>query len=157
MKRATIEDAKCILAFCIELKLQDAKMSFTAFDTLEEVITQINDPDTYLYISLDGDVVTSMFRAIRGVGNKTHSCYVACAVKKTHRKMNLATQITGFGLEDMKKHGVLIARTKIYSWNKASIATIKKCGFVESGRIYMHQYEPELGEYIDDLIFHKVL
>lgn len=157
MKRATIDDAKLILEFCIELKHQEAKMSFTAFDTLKEVMTQIQDPNTYLYISLDGDVVTSMFRAIRGVGNKTHSCYVACAVKKAYRRHDLATRITNFGLEDMKKQGVLIARTKIYSWNKASIATIKKCGFVESGRVYMHQYEPELGEYIDDIIFHKIL
>ena len=69
----------------------------------------------------------------------------------------MATDITNFGLADTKTYGVLIARTKIYSWNKASIATIKKCGFVESGRVVMHQYEASVGDYIDDLIFHKVL
>jgi len=82
---------------------------------------------------------------------------VACAVKKEYRKQNLATDITNYGLADLKSLGVLIARTYIYSWNKASIATIKKCGFEEGGRVLMHQYEPDLGEFIDDLLFHRVL
>lgn len=157
MKRITTKDAPAVLTFCLELKAQDAKMSFTDFDTLDKINGFIHDPVVFLYASFDGDVVTSMFRALRGVGNKTHSVYVACAVKREYRKQNLATDVTNYGLEDVKKLGVKIARTKIYSWNKASIATIKKCGFEESGRVFMHQFEPELNDYIDDLIFHKVL
>lgn len=156
-KKVEPSDVKAVLDFCLELKEQDAKMSFTSFDTEEKILSYINDPLIYLYISLDGTKVTSMFRAIRDIGNKSHSVYIAAAVKREYRQQNLATEITLYGLENVKKDGVLIARTMIYSWNKASIATIKKCGFIEAGRKFMHQYEPELGGYIDDLIFHKVL
>jgi len=157
LKKMEFKDIESVLEFCIELKEQDAKMSFTSFDSKEKLKSYLEDENIYLYISLDNGLVTSMFRAIRGEGNKSHSVYVACAVKKSHRKQNLATTITNFGLEDVKKYGILVARTKIYSWNKASIATIKKCGFVEGGRVVMHQYEESIGDYIDDLIFHKVL
>lgn len=157
MRRVVLNDANRILSFCLALKAEDARMSFTSLDTLEEVRSQILDSETYLFITLDGEHVTSMFRGIRGVENKAHSCYVACAVKKEYRKKSLATAVTNYGLDVMKKEGVLIARTKIYSWNKASIATILKCGFEEAGRVYMHQYEPTLHTYIDDLLFHKVL
>jgi RimJ/RimL family protein N-acetyltransferase len=156
-KKVTIDDASDILAFCLELKKQDAKMSFTSFDSMDKVNSYINDEHNFLYLSVHDGMINAMFTAIRGGGNKSHSCYVACAVKKEFRQQNLATALTNYGLEDVKTVGVLIARTKIYSWNDASIATIKKCGFVESGRMVMHQYEESIGAYIDDLIFHKVL
>lgn len=156
-KKAEISDVDRILTFCLELREQDAKMSFTTFDSQEKIESYLKDETVFLYIAVDGEVVTAMFRALRGQGNKGHSVYVACAVKKEYRKKNLATDLTNYGLADVKKYGVIIARTKIYSWNKASIATIKKCGFEEGGRVLMHQYEPSVGGYIDDLIFHKVL
>lgn len=156
-RRAGRKDVKLILDFCLELKEQDAKMSFTDFDSEERVMEQIADPNIVLYLAIEDDVVAAMFRTIRGTGNKAHSVYVACAVRKAYRKRNLATDLTNFGLEDAKASGVKIARTKIYSWNKASIATILKCGFEEGGRVLMHQYEPSVNAYIDDLIFHKVL
>lgn len=156
-KKASLDDNKKILAFCLELKAQDAQMSFIDFDTLNKVDEQLNDEDTYLYLALDDDLVVAMFRAIRGKGHKAHSCYVACAVKKDHRKRHLATDLTLYGLSDMKSEGVMVARTKIYSWNEASIATIKKCGFEEAGRVFMHQYEPRIGQFVDDIIFHKLL
>ncbi|MBN2795567.1 MAG: GNAT family N-acetyltransferase [Clostridia bacterium] len=156
-RKANINDAQIILDFCLELKDQNAKMSFTDFDTLEIVNDALNNPNTHLYIAIQDDIVVAMFRGLRGEQNKAHSAYVACAVKKEYRKQNLATDLTEYGLTDLKSQGVLIARTKIYSWNKASINTIKKSGFSESGRIYMHEFEPDLGTYIDDLIFHRVL
>ncbi|MCH4888249.1 GNAT family N-acetyltransferase [Acidaminobacter sp. JC074] len=156
-KKADLKDADLILDFCLELKAQDAKMSFTSMDTLEEIVDELKSDQVNLYIAVEDDIVTAMFRAIRGEGNKSHACYIACAVKKTYRQRHLATDLTNYGLADMKSQGVLIARTKIYSWNKASIKTIEKCGFELGGRVVMHQYEPELGDYIDDLIYHKIL
>lgn len=156
-RKASLADVEKILTFSLELKAQDAKMSFVSFDNEEKIIDQLSDPNIYIYLALDGEIVSAMFRAIRDTGNKSHSCYIAAAVKKEYRKNNLATDLTLYGLADVKNEGVLIARTMIYSWNKASIATIKKCGFEESGRKFMHQYEPSKGGYIDDLIFHKVL
>ncbi len=156
-KKAGLEDIKKILEFCLELKEQNAKMSFTSMDTPEHIEEQIKSELKHIYLSIEDEVVTAMFRAIRGKGNKSHSCYVACAVKREYRNKYLATDLTSYGLADMKSMGVLIARTKIYSWNKASIKTIEKCGFELSGRIVMHQFEPSVGEYIDDLIYHKIL
>lgn len=156
-RKATISDAQMILDFCLELKDQNAKMSFTDFDSLEIVNEALNDFNTHLYVAIQDNLVVAMFRGLRGENNKSHSAYVACAVKKEYRKQNLATELTEFGLMDLKSQGVLIARTKIYSWNTASINTIKKSGFSESGRIFMHEFEPDSGTYIDDLIFHRVL
>lgn len=133
-------------------------MSFTAIDTEKKLSDEINDPLTYLFITSDeNEVVTSMLKGARGADKKYHSVYIACAVKKKFRNKKLAFQITNYALKEMKKDGVLIARTKIYSWNEASIATIKKCGFEEGGRILMHEYDECLNAFIDDLIFHKVL
>jgi RimJ/RimL family protein N-acetyltransferase len=157
LRKASREDIELILAFCLELKAQDARMSFTDYDTIESLEASFDDDDIHLYIAIEDNIVVAMFRAVRGKGRKDHSAYVACAVKKEYRKRNLATDLTNFGLADVKLLGVKIARTKIYSWNEASIATIKKSGFSESGRVFMHEYEPKLGTYIDDLIFHRVL
>ncbi len=154
----SINDLDEVLKFCLELKEQNAMMTFTSFDTREKIKELFNDQTVNMYVSAtDEGIITSMFRAKRGEGNKSQSTYVACAVKKEYRKMNLATSLTNYSLEIEKSNGVLIARTKIYSWNHASISTIKKCGFVEGGRIIMHQYEESVGDYIDDIIFHKVL
>jgi RimJ/RimL family protein N-acetyltransferase len=156
-KLADNGDLEAILKFSLELKSQKARMSFTDFDTENMVLDQLDDPLVSLYIVFEKDQVIAMFRGVRGEGNKGHSVYVACAVKKQYRNQNLATDITHFALEDLKSKGVLIARTKIYSWNDASIATIKKCGFEASGKIVMHEYMEEIKAYIDDLIFHKIL
>ncbi len=156
-KKADHEDLNAILDFSRELKAQNAKMSFTDFDEEDKVLEQLNDLSTSLYVAYDKKDVVAMFRGIRGQGLKDHSVYVACAVRKSHRKQSLATGITNYALEDFKKQGVLIARTKIYSWNKGSIATILKCGFQQSGSVVMHEYMEEIDGYIDDLIFHKKL
>ena len=157
-RKAQLDDLESIVEFCNELRDEDVKMTFVQIDSVEVLEDWMNDPYMHLYLALaeDGEIA-GMFRAKRGEGNKEHSAYIAAAVNKKFRNKNIATELTLFGLEDVKKEGVMIARTKIYSWNHASIATIKKCGFVESGRIVMHQYEEALGKYIDDVIFHKVL
>lgn len=156
-KLADKSDLDAILKFTLELKAQNARMTFTDYDTENILLDQLDDPLVSLYIAYDKDRVIAMFRGLRGEGNKSHSVYVACAVKKDYRNQNLATEITQYALEDLKSKGVLIARTKIYSWNDASIATIKKCGFESSGKIVMHEYMEEIKDYIDDLIFHKIL
>lgn len=154
---ATLEDTKAILAFGRELKHQNARMSFTEYDTIDYIKDQLSDENIRVFIGLDQGQVVAMFRGIRGTGLKDHSVYVACAIKKDYRKKGLATGITNFALDYFKDQGILIARTKIYSWNKASIATIKKCGFQESGRVVMHEFLPDINDYIDDVIFHRKL
>lgn len=153
-----IKDVDSVFRFCRELKGLDAKMTFADIENREELLGWLQDENVYLYVSIheSGDVV-GLFRAKRGLGNKNHSVDIAAAVGKKYRKKAVASSLTLYGLEDVKTKGVLIARTYIYSWNKASIATIKKCGFLEAGRKVMHQYEPFVDGYIDDVIFHKIL
>ena len=58
-------DAKRVLEFCLELKEQDARMSFTSVDTEEKLLAWINDPLIYLFVSKnETGEITSMFRAI---------------------------------------------------------------------------------------------
>ena len=75
-KKADKDGIERILVFCLELKEQDAKMSFTSFDTKERIESYLDDETVFLYIALDGDIVSAMFRAVRGVGDKSHSVYV---------------------------------------------------------------------------------
>jgi len=156
-RQAFAEDIKGILEFAHELKDQNAKMSFVDYVDEDFLRLHLNDPLIFIYLAYDDDKVIALFRGIRGQGAKDHSVYVACAVKKEFRNKSLATNITNYALEDFKTKGILIARTKIYSWNKGSVATIKKCGFELSGRVFMHEYMSEIDDYIDDLIFHKKL
>ena len=71
--------------------------------------------------------------------------------------LNKRGKLNDAEFEEIKKDGVIIARTKIYSWNELSIKTIKKCGFIESGKSFMHEYHEDHGGYVDDLIFHKII
>lgn len=57
----------------------------------------------------------------------------------------------------MKKDGVAIARIYVYSNNTASLNAIKKLDFIHAGTIIRHHRISETGEYVDDLIFHKIL
>lgn len=147
-----------VFDFCETMSAQNARMSFTDIKTRQDLEKWFEDPLVTLYLALsDTGHVVGLLRTKRGQGLKSHAVMIAAAVSSDYRNMNIATDLTLFGLEDQKKKGVVLARTYIYSWNKASIATIKKCGFVQSGCVYMHQYEPDLQAYCDDLIFHKEL
>lgn len=57
----------------------------------------------------------------------------------------------------MKNEGITIARIYVYSNNKASLSAIRKLDFVHAGTVLRHHKDLETGEYVDDLIFHKLL
>ena len=73
------------------------------------------------------------------------------------RGSGLAAELTNYGLGQMKKVGVNIARIYVYSNNKASLNAVKKLGFVHGGTVLRHHKDLCTAEYVDDLIFHKVL
>ncbi len=147
-----------IFELCQRLKEENARMSFTDIEHIDQLENWFNDSNVLLYgkFSESGQLI-AMVKATRGVGNKAHSCYLAAATHPDFRKESLASSLTNEVLDDLKNRGVLIARTYIYSWNRASIKTIEKCGFTQSGRVVMHEYDELTGEYIDDLIFYKRL
>ena len=158
MRAICLEDVAQIYDFCQRLKEEHARMSFTDVETEAEVEAWLEDPSIYAFGTFEASgVLTGLLRAKRGQGNKAHSVYLAAAVHPEYRKRNIAKELTLFALEILKGEGVKIARTYIYSWNKASIATIEKCGFTYGGSVVMHEYDPVTEAYIDDLIYHKVL
>lgn len=73
------------------------------------------------------------------------------------RGFGLAAELTNYALSQMKSEGVNIARIYVYSNNKASLNTVKKLGFVHAGTVLRHHRDKATGEYVDDLIFHKIL
>ena len=158
-RKASLKDLYNILSFCRELKEEKAKMSFCDVDNTSEIQSWIDNSNMYLFIAVDevNNIIAGMFLAKRGLNNKRHSVYISAAVNKQYRNHGVATTITNTSLEEIKKDGVIIARTKIYSWNELSIKTIKKCGFIESGKSFMHEYHEDHGGYVDDLIFHKII
>lgn len=64
---------------------------------------------------------------------------------------------TAFALEEMKKQGVTIARIYVYSNNTPSMNAIKKLQFTYGGTVLRHHKDPHTGDYVDDLIYHKLL
>ena len=158
MRAVCRDDVGEIYKLCQILKEENARMSFTDVESESDINTWLDDPNNYLYGAFDqSGKLAGLLRAKRGVNNKSHSVYLAAAVNPEYRKRNIANELTSFALEQLKEKGVKIARTYIYSWNKASIATIEKCGFIFGGSVVMHEYDPVTETYIDDLIYHKIL
>lgn len=147
-----------VFRLCQLLREENARMSFTDIASEEELDQWFDSPEIYLYgaFNTDGQLI-GLLKATRGKGNKSHSVYLAAAVHPAYRKQQVAKTLTEYGLTKLKEEGILIARTYIYSWNTASIATIESLGFIQSGRVYMHEYDPDEGGYIDDLIYYKLL
>jgi len=147
-----------VFRLCQMLREENARMSFTDIASEEELDQWFDSPEIYLYGAFDADgQLVGLLKATRGKGNKSHSAYLAAAVHPAFRKQQVAKTLTEYGLIKLKAEGILIARTYIYSWNTASIATIERLGFTQSGRVFMHEYDPTEGGYIDDLIFYKLL
>jgi len=151
-------DLDAIFDLCQLLKRENARMSFTDIDDKLQIQQWFDDSNVFLY----GDFTESgrligLLKATRGKENKAHSVYLAAATHPDFRKQKVAVHLTLFALEELKKEGIKIARTYIYSWNTASIATIEKCGFTQSGRVVMHEYDEVTQSYIDDLIYFKHL
>mgnify|MGYP001172839561 CR=1 FL=1 len=156
-QQANASHFDAIYKFCQLLIIEKARMSFT--DVTSEAIlwSWMEDSQVQLYIALDGDVVVGMLKTKRGIGDQFHAVQIACAVDANYRNLNVATQVTLFGLEQERQKGARIARTLIYDWNLASIKTIERCGFICSGRIPMVHYDPITGRAEDDLIYYKML
>ena len=88
---------------------------------------------------------------------KLHAVFLTAATHPDARGSGLAAVLTNYVLDQIKKFGVNIARIYVYSDNKASLNAVKKLGFVHGGTVLRHHKDQCTGEYVDDLIFHKVL
>lgn len=143
------------------LKSEGAEISFTELTTKEEVLNFVDNPAQLTYVAVTTDEPSRVLCIVRGrrdmTDEKSHAVFLTAATHPDARGSGLAAELTNYGLDQMKKVGVNIARIYVYSNNQASLNAVKKLGFVHAGTVLMHHKDQCTGEYVDDLIFHKVL
>lgn len=140
------------------LKIERTGMSFSEVDSRNEIRKWLEAENIFLYIAEQDDSVLSAFRAVRGTEqNMRHAAVLSIATHPDYRNQGIARELINMGLEDMKKDGVTLARAYIYSDNIPSVSTALKLGFTLSGTVYRHHFNDSLKQYVDDLIFHKLL
>lgn len=151
------EDLKLVWSFFNELKSAQVDISFTEYNTVEELDAWIDDPLMVTVIATENGDLLAVARGMIGADDKSHSAFLTAAVKQNLRNKGIAQEITDFLNRELYKHGVKIVRAYVYSDNKASIRTLEKQNFVFSGKVLMHHLDSKTDTFIDDLIYHKLL
>jgi len=143
------------------LKSEKCDMSFTDFNSKEEIITLIDNPAYLTYVAISKKEPQRVLSLVMGRRNlskeKSHAAFLSAATHPNARGKELASKLTNYALKQMKQKRVNIARIYVYSNNKASLNATKKLGFVHAGTILRHHIDPATSEYVDDIIFHKIL
>lgn len=143
------------------LKAEGADMSFTELKDKEEAMNFIDNPAHLSYVAVTKEEPTQVLCLVRGrrdmSSEKSHAAFLAAATHPDVRGSGLAAELTNFALVEMKNEGVNIARIYVYSNNKASLNAVKKLGFIHGGTVLRHHKDEITGEYVDDVIFHKIL
>lgn len=143
------------------LKTEGAEISFTDLKTKEELMNFVDNPAQLSYVAIDTEEPSRILCLVRGrrdmSAEKAHAAFLTAATHPDARGSGLAAELTNFALDQMKTEGVNIARIYVYSNNQSSLNAIKKLGFVHSGTVLRHHMDQETGEYVDDIIFHKIL
>lgn len=140
------------------LKLENSQVSLLEIPDKRDLQGWLENENLFLYIAECKDQVIALLRATRGAEQgKRHSAILSIATHPEYRNQGIARELTNTGLEDMKKDGIVIARVYIYSDNISSINTILRLGFTFGGSVLMHHYNDKTKQYVDDLIFHKIL
>lgn len=153
-----LSDVDSVWKFLEAIKQENSQVSLVEVPSKEQVEEWLENDNLFLYIAECKDLVVGLLRATRGTEPyKRHAVTLSIAVHPEYRSQGIAKELTNTGLEDMKQDGVIIARTYIYSDNTASINTVLRLGFTFAGSVLMHHYSNELEQYVDDLIFHKIL
>ena len=143
------------------LKREKVDMSFAEIQNKNELLDFIDNPAELTYIAVTKENPMQVLCLVKGKRklskDKSHSVLLSAATHPNARGHGLVAKLTNFALEEMKNEGVTIARSYVYSNNTASLNAIKKLDFIHAGTIIRHHRNSETGEYVDDLIFHKIL
>lgn len=143
------------------LKKEHAEVTFTDIQNKEEIKNFIDNPAQLTYVAVpkeEPNRVVCIVKARRDLSKeKAHAVFLSAATHPDFRGKNLAADLTNYALNQMKNEGVNIARIYIYSNNQSSLKSVKKLGFVQAGYVYRHHLDLTTGEYVDDIIFHKIL
>lgn len=155
------EDADSVLEMFKGIKEEKIDMSFAKITSKEEVLNFVDNPAELTYVVVSEDEPNRVLSLLRGKRDmkpeKKHAAFLTAATHPDVRGGGLVGNLVNYSLDEMKKEGVNIARIYVYSDNTSSVNAVKKMDFTPAGGVLRHHRNPETGEYIDDLIFHKIL
>jgi ribosomal protein S18 acetylase RimI-like enzyme len=142
------------------VKAEKIDMSFAEI-TKEEILAFLDNPSELTYVAVLEEDPHQVLCLVKGrremTDKKRHATFLSAATHPDARGGGLVASLTEFALNEMKTEGVTIARIYVYSNNLASLNAVKKLDFIHAGTVLRHHKDSLTGEYIDDLIFHKVL
>jgi ribosomal protein S18 acetylase RimI-like enzyme len=161
LRRMLLADVDSAWALIDLLKEEGADMSFTELTAKEEVLQWIENPALLTYVAVTTTEPAHVLCLVRSrrdlTPEKSHAAFLTAATHPDARGTGLAAELTNYALDKMKNEGVNIARIYVYSDNKASLNAVRKLGFVHAGTVLRHHQDQKNSEYVDDLIFHKLL
>ena len=161
LRRIKAHDIDSVWSLIEILKAEGAEISFTELIVKEEVMNFIDNPAQLSYVAVTQEEPSRVLCIVRGrrdmTSEKSHAAFLTAATHPDARGSGLAAQLTNFALDQMKNEGVNIARIYVYSDNEPSLKAVKKLGFIHGGTVLRHHRDQVTGEYVDDLIFHKIL
>ncbi|MDP3387555.1 MAG: GNAT family N-acetyltransferase [Eubacteriales bacterium] len=161
LRKMHVDDTESIWTLFQGIKAEKIDMSFAEITQKEEILAFVDNPSELTYVAIleeDPHEVLCIVKARREMTvEKKHAAFLSAATRPHFRGNGLVAKLTEFALKEMKDEGVNIARIYVYSNNCASINAIKKLNFIHAGTVLKHHKDIITGEYIDDLIFHKIL
>ncbi len=160
-RKMQVEDIDSLWTLFQGIKAEKIDMSFTEMMAKDELLSFINNPSKLTYVATLKENPHHILCIVKGqremADKKRHAVFLSAATHPQVRGSGLAAKLTNYALEEMKDEGVTIARVYVYSNNKASINAVKKLDFIHAGTVLRHHKDMLTGEYIDDLIYHKIL
>ncbi len=161
LRKINSNDIDSIWSLIEILKAEGVDITFTELIAKEEVLNFVDNPAQLSYVAVTTDEPCRVLCLVRGrremTDEKSHAVFLTAATHPEARGSGLAAELTNYALDEMKHEGVNIARIYVYSNNEASLKAVKKLGFVHGGTVLRHHKDQCTGEYVDDLIFHKIL
>lgn len=160
-RKMQVDDLESIWTLFQGIKAEKIDMSFSEITQKDEILVFVNNPSELTYVAVSEEDPHEVLCIVKGrremTDEKRHVAFLSAATHPHFRGYGLVANLTGFALKEMKNEGVTIIRIYVYSNNSASINAIKKLDFTHAGTVLRHHKDLITDEYIDDLIFHKIL
>ena len=159
-RKLQFNDAESLLLLFQGIKAEQIDMSFVEIKQIEEIQNFVDNPSELTYVAVLKDQPDQVLSIVKGrrelTEEKKHAVFLSAATHPSVRGQGLAAKLTNFALNEMKNQGITIARIYVYSNNESSINSVKKLDFTLAGKVSRH-HKLKSGEYVDDLIYHKIL
>lgn len=160
-RRMQTDDTESIWSLFQGIREEKIDMSFAEITQKEEIAAFADNPSELTYVAVNKDKPHEVLCLVKGrremTEEKRHAAFLSAATHPHVRGTGLVAMLTEFAVNEMKNEGVTIARIYVYSNNIPSINAIKKLNFTHAGTVLRHHKDLKTGDYIDDLIFHKIL